>query len=120
MEMGSTDDSLVNGETMNSFFGMDCYEYLDLLKDDDNLNDALLNNRLYVDVINSAGKLQSNDEQSDMLPMPKYESLEDFNEQCLSASDTSLTDTSSPQTLYSPEFLGFTAQDSPSSGSTDS
>ena len=28
MEMGSTDDSLVNGETMNSFFGMDCYEYL--------------------------------------------------------------------------------------------
>ena len=83
-----------------------------MLKDDDNLSDSLLDNRLYVDVINAAGKLGGHEQQNTM----KYDSLEDFNEQCLSASDTSLADANSPPNLYSPEFLGFTGQDSPGSG----
>jgi hypothetical protein len=115
-----TNENMASEETMTPFFGMDCYEYLDLLKDDDNLSEALLNTRLYVDVINDAGKLDNTEQHSEVMQMPKYGNLDDFNEQCLSTSLTSLADTNSPQTLYSPEFLGFTAQDSPGSGSTDS
>lgn len=120
MRMAANEKMSVD-DSMNSIFPvMDCYEYLDFLKEDHDLTDALMSDKLYVDVINEVNDTANNIPQDDMINLPKFDHLENFSEQCLSASDTSLADQSSPKNLYSPELVNFAAQNSPSSGSTDS
>lgn len=118
-------------ETIISLFPIKCFTFikflffLDFLKDGNDIADALMNDKLYVDVINEThnNNIVNNVNDipnQDMINLPKFDNLNNFNDQCLSASDNSLGDQNSPQNLYSPDHVNFGAQNSPGSGSTDS